>query len=76
MAFERHEQLVCAINCKIRMPASAPVHLHNAQFEELYQANFPRWRKTAANQGLGPIFSGAVLLDTQAILLSLFFFCT
>ena len=52
--FERHGQLVFAINSEIMIPENAPVRLLNAQLEELdygklYQAYSPKGRKSAAD---------------------------
>ena len=52
--FERHGQLVFAINSEIMIPENASVRLLNAQLEELdygklYQAYSPKGRKSAAD---------------------------
>ena len=52
--FERHGQLVFALNSEIIIPHNAPVRLLSAQLEELeygklYKAYSPRGRKSAAD---------------------------
>ena len=52
--FERHGQLVFALNSEITIPLNAPVRLLSAQLEELeygklYKAYSPRGRKSAAD---------------------------
>ena len=52
--FERHGQLVFALNSEITIPQNAPVRLLSAQLEELeygklYKAYSPRGRKSAAD---------------------------
>ena len=52
--FERHGQLVFALNSEIAIPHNAPVRLLSAQLEELeygklYKAYSPRGRKSAAD---------------------------
>ena len=52
--FERHGQLVFALNSEITLPQNAPVRLLSAQLEELeygklYKAYSPRGRKSAAD---------------------------
>ncbi len=52
--FERHGQLVLAINSEIMIPEDAPVRLLSAQLEELeygklYEAYSPKGRKSAAD---------------------------
>ena len=52
--FERHGQLVFALNSEITLPQNAPVRLLSAQLEELeygklYKAYSPKGRKSAAD---------------------------
>ena len=52
--FERHGQLVFALNSEITLPQNAPVRLLSAELEELeygklYKAYSPRGRKSAAD---------------------------